>query len=129
MKLVRTRILDLNRATQQNRWVIGTPPAVPENSAFSSKAIQVSYQRRPGREILRREETHLHTRPVEEFYLVLNGTLDVEMGAKTFTVRRLQMLCVPPGKYHRMVDFSADSEFLVIRAPVSTEKTRKVLSR
>lgn len=127
--MVRTRILDLNHATRQNRWVIGTPPEVPKNSAFSSRAIQVNYQRRPGREALKREETHLHTKPIEEFYFVLNGTLDVEVGAKTFAVRRLQVLCVPPGRYHKVVDFSDDSEYLVIRAPISTEKTRKVLNR
>ena len=124
--MVRTAVLDLNLATEQNRWIIGIPPAVPEDSRFASKVIQVNYQKRPAKkELLKNEKRHSHPEPIEEFYLVLRGTLDVEVEEETLTVGERQILCVPPDKCHRVVNLSDDAEFLVFRAPVSTNKTKK----
>ncbi|MDA4113303.1 MAG: cupin domain-containing protein [Thaumarchaeota archaeon] len=124
--LVRTAILDLNLAAEQNRWVIGIPPSVPEGSSFSSRVIQVNYQKRPTKEgLLKKEKRHSHPEPIEELYLVLRGTLEVEVEKERLTVGERQILCVPPDRCHRVVDLSDDAEFLVFRAPLSTDKTKK----
>jgi mannose-6-phosphate isomerase-like protein (cupin superfamily) len=124
--LVRTAIIDLNLATEQNRWIIGTPPAVPEDSRLASKVIQVNYQMRPVKEeLLKNEKRHSHPEPIEEFYLVLKGTLDVEVEAEVLTVGERQILCVPPDKCHRVIDLSDDTEFFVFRTPISTNETKK----
>ena len=124
--MVRTAIIDLNLATEQNRWIIGTPPAVPEGSRLASEVIQVNYQRRPAKkELLKNEKRHSHPEPIEEFYLVLRGTLEVEVEAEALTVGERQILCVPPDKCHRGIDLSDDAEFLVFRTPISTSETKK----
>jgi mannose-6-phosphate isomerase-like protein (cupin superfamily) len=123
--LVRTAILDLNLATEQNRWIIGSPPAVPEGSRFSSRVIQVNYQKQPSKkELLKSEKRHSHPEPIEEFYLVLRGRIDVEVEKETLTVGARQILCVSPDECHRVVDLSDDAEFLVLRAPLSTDQTK-----
>lgn len=124
--MVRTAVLDLDLATEQNHWIIGIPPAVPEDSRFASTVIQVNYQKRPAKkELLKNEKRHSHPEPIEEFYLVLKGTLDVEVEEESFTVGERQILCVPPDKCHRVVDLSDDAEFLVFRTPISTDHTKK----
>jgi mannose-6-phosphate isomerase-like protein (cupin superfamily) len=123
--LVRTAILDLNLATEQNRWIIGSPPAVPESSRFSSRVIQVNYQKQPSKkELLKGEKRHSHPQPIEEFYLVLRGSIEVEVGKETLAVGERQILCVSPDECHRVVDLSDDAEFLVFRAPLSTDETK-----
>jgi mannose-6-phosphate isomerase-like protein (cupin superfamily) len=70
----------------------------------------------------------MHRNPIEEYYLVLKGTLEVEVENERYTLRPMQMLAVPPGKCHMIVDWSGPIEYLTIRAPVSTDSDKTLCS-
>jgi mannose-6-phosphate isomerase-like protein (cupin superfamily) len=122
--MVKAAILNLKEPGNMNRWIIGGPPQVPENSPFSSEQIQIAYVRNIQKGILIKEPEHYHTYPIEEFYLVLKGTLRVKVEKDTITIRPMQILAIPPETRHRIVNHSQQLQYFTIRAPISTEKTK-----
>lgn len=71
IQLAKGAVLDLNDSRQWNRWIVGTPNAIPESSPFYSDQIQVAYVNNPEREwFFKLQKEHWHT-ATEEYYLVL----------------------------------------------------------
>lgn len=123
--MVKVAVLDLNDPQKWNHWVIGTPDEVPRSSPFYSEQIQVKYNKNPKKEdSLQKEMEHWHTSPIEEYYFVLQGVLRVKVEGTVFDLKPMQILPVPPNKPHRVLDYSFPVEFFVIRAPISSEKTK-----
>jgi mannose-6-phosphate isomerase-like protein (cupin superfamily) len=123
--MVKVAVLDLKDPKRWNRWVIGTPEEVPKTSPFYSDQLQIRYNKSLEKEdTLQDEVEHWHTPPIEEFYLVLQGTLKVEMEGDVIEIGPMQILAVPPNKRHRVVDQSFPSESLVFRAPISSRRTK-----
>jgi mannose-6-phosphate isomerase-like protein (cupin superfamily) len=118
-------ILRLYESDNQNRWVIGTAPAVEKSSRFYSDNIQVYHAKSPDKEqYLVKEKMHSHEYPIQEFYYVLEGFLELDVRNSPVRLGSGEMLLVSPGESHRVKDFSNVVEFLVIRAPISNDKTK-----
>lgn len=70
-----------------------------------------------------KEIRHLHKKAMQFFY-VLSGKLNMEIGGETFELQQHQGIEVAPGKWHQAINDSKDFvEFLVISQP-STEGDR-----
>ena len=121
--MVKVIVVNLDERKNWNKWVIGTAPAVPEDSSCHSNQIQVSHVKNPA-EGLRNEKKHFHKSPIEEYYLVLMGQLEVEVDDKIVALGAKELLAVPPNVFHKVCNFSIDVEFLVMRAPASTNETK-----
>jgi mannose-6-phosphate isomerase-like protein (cupin superfamily) len=123
-------VVDLSDPKNWNRWVIGTPPQVPKSSPFYSEQMQVAYDHfRTQKEKdwhLAKEREHSHKTPIEERYLVLKGTLTVQVEKEKIILKPMQILCVPPEKSHRVIDYSLPTQIIVIRTPISTNETKNV---
>lgn len=123
--MVRVAVLDINDPQKWNRWIIGTPEDVPKSSPFYSEQLQIRYNRNPEKEhSLQKEVEHWHTPPIEEYYFVLKGTLKVKVEDTVINLKPMQILPIPPNKPHRVLDYTFPAEFLVIRAPISSEQTK-----
>jgi mannose-6-phosphate isomerase-like protein (cupin superfamily) len=122
--MVKVAVLNLKEAVNMNRWIVGGSPEVPENSPFQSKQIQIAYVKNIQEGILNKEPEHYHTPPIEEFYLVLRGTLKVKVENTTITVKPMQILAIPPKTRHKIVKHSKRLQYFTIRAPISTRKTK-----
>jgi mannose-6-phosphate isomerase-like protein (cupin superfamily) len=123
--MVKVAVLDLKDPKKWNRWVIGTPEAIPRHSPFYSKQLQVMYNKSLEKEgSLENEVEHWHSPPIEEYYFVLQGTLKVKVEDVVINIGPMQILTVPPSKRHRVVDQSFPIEFLVFRAPISSKETK-----
>ena len=123
--MVEAVILDLNDPESWNKRVIGTHNDVLKSSPFYSEQIQISYiKKQEPCDSLHEDVEHWHTAPIEEYYLVLHGSLKVIVDGVPFGLKHMQMLPVPPYKPHRVLDYSIPVEYFVIRAPISSEKTK-----
>lgn len=125
MKMVKASILNLNSPENMNRGIIGGPPQVLKDSPFYSEQIQIGYVRNVQKGILDKEPEHYHTTPIEEFYLVLKGTLKAKVENDIITIESMQILVVPPKTRHKIVSHSHRIQYFTIRAPISTEKTKR----
>jgi mannose-6-phosphate isomerase-like protein (cupin superfamily) len=125
--MVRVAVLDLEDPQKWNKWIIGTPEDVPKSSPFYSEQLQIKYNKNPDKEgFLEEEEEHWHSSPIEEFYFVLQGTLEVKVEDDVVNLGSMQILSVPPNKSHMVIDYSLPIQFFTIRAPISGEKTKIV---
>ena len=125
--MVKVAVLDLNDQKNWNRWIVGTPDDVPKSSSFYSEQIQIVFVNNPEREnFLKIQVEHYHTPPIEEYFLVLQGTLKVKIEDTTITLKPMQLLAVPPNKSHTIIDYSPPLQYFLIRAPISTQKTKVV---
>jgi mannose-6-phosphate isomerase-like protein (cupin superfamily) len=122
--MVKVAILNLKDPENMNRWIIGGPPQVPKDSSFYSEQIQIAYVKNIQKGILTKEPEHYHTSPIEEFYLVLKGTLKVKVENDIITIKPMQILAIPPEIHHKIVNHSQKLQYFTIRAPISTEKTK-----
>jgi len=122
--MVKVALLDLKDPKNRNRWIIGTPKDVPKTSPFYSEQIQIAYVKNPQKGLLEKEEEHSHTPPIEEYYLILEGTLTVRVEDKEITIKPNQILTIPPEKRHKITNYTLPLQFFTIRAPISTKKTK-----
>jgi mannose-6-phosphate isomerase-like protein (cupin superfamily) len=122
--MVSVAVLNLNDPNTWNRWIVGTPEDVSESSPFYSEQIQIAFVNNPERGLLEKGKEHCHKPPIEEYYLVLEGTLKVKVQKETFTLMPMQILKVPPMKRHKIIDYSIPIRFFTIRAPISMRETK-----
>jgi len=126
-KMVKVAVLDLNGSENWNRWIVGTPPDVPKSSLFYSEQVQMAFVNNPEKEeFLKIQVEHYHTPPIEEFILVLQGTLTVKVEDSIILLKPMQLLAFPPYKRHTIADCTSPLRYLLIRTPISTEKTKVV---
>jgi mannose-6-phosphate isomerase-like protein (cupin superfamily) len=98
---------------------------VPKSSPFYSEQLQIAYVNNPEKkEFLGRQVEHYHTPPIEEYFLVLQGTLKVRVENRVIVLKPMQLLAVPPNKRHTVINYSAPLQYFVIRASISSEKTK-----
>jgi mannose-6-phosphate isomerase-like protein (cupin superfamily) len=121
--LVRARVINL-RKIDPRKWAIGLPPDVSVKSARHSERIQVNYYLNRDKRRSLRETYHAHTYPIEEYYCVLTGSITVVVDGENKVVKAREILPVPPEVPHMVVAMASNAEFLVLRTPPSTEKTR-----
>jgi mannose-6-phosphate isomerase-like protein (cupin superfamily) len=123
--MVKVAVLNFDDPEKWNRWIVGTPSEVPKSSPFYSEQLQMAYVNNPDRrEFLKRQVEHYHIPPIEEYYLVLQGTLKVRVENRVIVLKPMQLLAVPPNKRHTIIDYSSPLQYFVIRAPISSEKTK-----
>jgi len=122
--MVKLSILNLNSPENANRWIIGGPPQVLKDSPFYSEQIQIAHVKNIRKGILDKEPEHYHTSPIEEFYLVLKGTLRLKVENNIIAIKSMQILVVPPKTRHKIVGHSQRIQWFTIRAPFSTEETK-----
>jgi mannose-6-phosphate isomerase-like protein (cupin superfamily) len=110
-----------------SEWVIGTPPVVDVDSSGFSTSLQISYNNlKEGKD---KEQCHKHLETIEECYLVLEGTLTIEVNEKTHTLEKRELLKVPAHVWHRVVCSSENVEYLTIRAPISHDYQKVVCNK
>ena len=118
------KVKDLNDPNNWNHWIVGTLDDVPVSSPFYSEQIQIAYVNNPEKGLLEKGKEHLHKPPIEEYYLVLEGTLKVEVENEIINVKSMQILKVPPMKRHKVTGYSLPLRFFTIRAPISKAENR-----
>jgi mannose-6-phosphate isomerase-like protein (cupin superfamily) len=123
-KMDSVSVKNLNDPNTWNRWIVGTPEDVPESSPFHSKQIQIAYVNNPEKGLLEKGTAHFHKPPIEEYYLVLEGTLKVKVENETISLKNMQILKVPSMKRHKITGYSLPLRYFTIRAPISTTQTR-----
>jgi len=117
--------LDLQDPQNFNRWIVGIPPDVPIVSDFYSDQIQIAYVNNPERKRFNSFQIeHWHTPPIEEYILVMQGTLKLRIDDKLIIIKPQQLLKIPPKIPHKIIDYSSPLQYFLIRAPISTEKTK-----
>jgi mannose-6-phosphate isomerase-like protein (cupin superfamily) len=123
--MVKVAVLDLSDQKNWNRWVIGTPSDVPRSSPSYSEQVQIAFVNSPERGgFLKMQVEHYHTSPIEEYFLVLQGTLKVKVEDTMITLKPMQLLAVPPNKRHKITDHYPPLRYFLVRAPISVEKTK-----
>ena len=123
--MVEVAVLDFNDPKNRNRWIVGTPKDVPKSSPFYSEQIQIAYVDTPDREwFFKMQKEHWHTPPIEEYYLVLRGTLKVKVEDTVIVLKPMQLLTVPPNKRHMIIDYSSPLQYFLIRNAIPGEKTK-----
>jgi len=58
----------------------------------------------------------------DECFIVLRGTLEVEVEGERFTIGPREFCCFPCGVYHAIVEVHTPVESLMIRAPSKDDK-------
>jgi mannose-6-phosphate isomerase-like protein (cupin superfamily) len=87
--------------------------------------MQINHIKSPDQtEFFSREKKHMCSSPIQELYLVLSGTLNLDVADSSLTVKSKELLFIPSQVMHQITGFSEDVEFLVIRYPPSDEKTK-----
>ncbi len=123
--ILKTMKMDLQNPKNRNRWIVGTPPDVPTKSDFYSDRIQIAYVKNPERKRFASFQTeHWHTPPIEEYILVIQGALKLRIEDKVTVVKPQQLLKIPPKIPHKIIDCTSPLQYFLIRAPISTEKTK-----
>ena len=74
----------------KSSWIIGTPPAVSDGSAGSSRSLQIAYTDKH-----RVESFHRHTGEIEECYIVLKGLIKLKVEDRIHTLTEKTMIRVP----------------------------------
>lgn len=69
---------------------------------------------------------HMHTES-DECFIVLHGTLVIEVEGEKLTIGPREFCCFPRGLYHAIVDVHTPAEMLMIRAPLVKDKVYKNL--
>ena len=108
------------------------PISLPEVSAFLagrgpvdsklgtlSEHIQIYYRR--GDDLSVDERSHAH-RVSDEFFVVLSGSIVLDVEGEEVIVGPRQSCHFPVGVFHRIVDVFQPLEVLVIRAPSADDK-------
>jgi len=123
--MVKAVALDFKDPKEWNRWIVGMPKDVPQCSPFYSEQIQIAYVNNPNREeFLKMQVEHYHTSPIEEYFLVLQGNLKVKVSNNIINLKSMQLLGIPPNERHTILDYTEPLRYFLIRAPISTEKTK-----
>jgi len=99
----------------------------PSNEVgFQSEQLQIWYNYTDTSWVGSGELPHMHTQS-DECFIVLSGTLVVEVNAQRFTVGPREFCCFPRGMYHAVLEVFPPAETLMIRAPSVNDKIYKQL--
>lgn len=120
-------IMNLQDPRNLNRWIVGTLPNVSTSSEFHSEQIQIAHVKNPERKyFFSFQVEHWHTPPIEEYILLLEGTLKVRVDNDIIILKPMQLLKIPPRIPHKILDYSTPLHYFLLRTPISTEDTKVI---
>lgn len=93
----------------------------PDEVGFQSAALQIWYNNTDESWVGAGETPHYHT-DSDECFIVLRGSLVVEVEGRRFTVGPREFCCFPRGVYHAIIAVEPPVETLMIRAPSIDDK-------
>ena len=93
----------------------------PDNVGFESEKLWVWYNNTDKDWWSVGETAHMHT-VADECFIVLRGTLIVQVGEERFEVGEREFCCFPAGTYHAIVDIRPPVEMFAIKSPSVQDK-------
>ena len=91
----------------------------PDNIGFVSQQLQVWYNNT--QEGWTDELPHAHQES-DECFIVLQGSIVVEVEGERFTIGPREFCCFPRGVYHQVIEVRTPVESLMLRAPSINDK-------
>ncbi len=91
----------------------------PDETGFQSDQLQIWYNHTA--EPWSDPTSHAHTES-DECFIMLRGTLSVDVEGELITIRQGEFCCFPRGVFHRVVEVIPPIESLMIRAPSVADK-------
>lgn len=107
-----------------NHSTLLSGPAPRDDVGFVSTQLQIWYNNTDKIWVGRGEVPHKHLQ-CDECFIVLSGTLIVDVEGETFSVGPREFCCFPAGVYHAMLEVIPPVETLMIRAPSVADKVYK----
>jgi mannose-6-phosphate isomerase-like protein (cupin superfamily) len=92
-----------------------------DETGFQSQQLQIWYNNTDTNWVGSGEVSHLHTLS-DECFIVLSGSLVVEVEGERFTVGPREFCCFPAGQYHAVLEVHPPVETFMIRAPSVEDK-------
>jgi len=96
-------------------------PTPPDAVGFPSSQLQIWYNNTGESWVGNGERPHKHLYS-DECFIVLEGSLVVEVDGRRFTIGPHEFCCFPAGQYHAVVAVHPPVETLMIRAPAVNDK-------
>ena len=93
----------------------------PTDLGFKSEQLQIWYNNTGKSWVGNGEIPHRHLQS-DECFIVLSGTLIVEVEGKQFSIGPREFCCFPAGLYHAVIEVHPPVETLMIRAPSIDDK-------
>jgi mannose-6-phosphate isomerase-like protein (cupin superfamily)/GNAT superfamily N-acetyltransferase len=93
----------------------------PDEFGFPSSQLQIWYNNTGKSWVGDGERPHKHLQS-DECFIVLRGSLVVEVDGRRFTIGPREFCCFPAGQYHAIVEVHPPLETLMIRAPSVDDK-------
>jgi len=93
----------------------------PDELGFQSERLQIWYNNTDQSWVGDGELPHKHLQS-DECFIVLRGTLVVEVNGERFSIGPREFCCFPVGQYHSVVQVHPPVETLMIRAPSTRDK-------
>lgn len=106
-------LVDLKKERQNGlKWIFG--PFRPEGSNEYSKLIEIGYVNL--QEVEKTDQLHFHTN-CEEYYVLLDGRMQIQVGESTIEVSKDQILLVRPYVPHLILGVQPGTRILLIKVP------------
>jgi mannose-6-phosphate isomerase-like protein (cupin superfamily) len=96
-------------------------PTPPDEVGFQSAHLQIWYNHTDASWVGEGERPHKHLHS-DECFIVLRGSLVVEVDGRRVTIGPREFCCFPAGQYHAVVAVHPPVETLMIRAPSVNDK-------
>lgn len=93
----------------------------PDEFGFRSQHLQIWYNHTDESWVGDGEIPHKHAES-DECFVVLSGTLIVEVHGEQYAIGPREYCCFPADLYHRIVEVHPPVETLMIRAPSTNDK-------
>jgi glyoxylate utilization-related uncharacterized protein len=100
-------------------WAVLCGQNPPDDFGFKTDRLQIIYN--CASEPWTDEEAHAHGES-DEVYIVLEGAMSIQISGRTVSVQAGELLCVPAGTVHQLVDVKTPVRSLVIRSPSVNDK-------
>lgn len=110
-------VVDLEEKKRNGcKWILG--PFYPEGSDEHSKLIEIGYV--DLQEVEKTDRFHFHTH-CEEYYVLLDGHMQIQVGKNVIEVSRGQVLLVRPSVPHLILKVQPGTRILLIKVPPGQE--------
>jgi mannose-6-phosphate isomerase-like protein (cupin superfamily) len=93
----------------------------PNEVGFQSQQLQIWFNHTDESWVGSGEKSHMHTES-DECFVVLKGSLIVEVEGKRIEINEREFCCFPAGTYHAIIEVRSPVETLTIRAPSINDK-------
>jgi len=91
----------------------------PDEVGFQSDRLQIWYNHTEDAWVDSLPHAH---RESDECFIILRGSVVVEVEGERFTIGPREFCCFPRGVYHQVVSVSPPAETLMLRAPAVSDK-------